>query len=86
MDNILPNIVSFNQATAAVSKPTSKEDNKPTKDLFDDDENDIVDGIIPPKTTKKLPGAVSLFGGVDIFAGQKPGKTRPKPQGMTHCV
>lgn len=36
----------------------------------------------PPKPSKNLPGAVSLFGGVDIFAGQKPGKVKRQQPGI----
>ena len=64
--------------TPAVSKPAEKQ----SEDLFDadSDEKDEEDGVKPGR--KILPGAVPMFGGVDIFAGQKPGKsTKAKPQG-----
>jgi hypothetical protein len=56
---------------------------KQSEDVFeaDSDEKDEEDGVKPGR--KILPGAVPMFGGVDIFAGQKPGKpTKAKPQGI----
>ncbi|CAB4019785.1 Hypothetical predicted protein, partial [Paramuricea clavata] len=68
--------------TPAVTEPAKKEVEKQSEDLFeaDSDEKDEEDGVKPGR--KILPGAVPMFGGVDIFAGQKPGKpTKAKPQG-----
>ena len=73
--------ISTEQDTA-VSVPEKKEVNENSDDLFDEDsdEKDEVDAVKPGR--KILPGAVPMFGGVDIFAGQKPGKaTKAKPQG-----
>lgn len=73
--------ISIEQNTAVV-EPEKKEVKKKSDDLFDEDsdEKDEVDAVKPGR--KILPGAVPMFGGVDIFAGQKPGKaTIAKPQG-----
>ena len=73
---------------AAVPEPGKKEAEKQADDLFDEDsdEKDEADAVKPGR--KILPGAVPMFGGVDIFAGQKPGKaTKAKQQGtvISNC-
>ena len=66
-----------------MTEPATKEAEKQLEDIFDEDsdEKDETDGLKPSR--KVLPGAVPMFGGVDIFAGQKLGKsTKAKPQGI----
>ena len=62
-----------------MTEPSKEKTKEEPKDLFDVDsdvdEKDEPDGVKPTPSRKILPGAVPMFGGVDIFAGQKPGKT-----------
>ena len=81
--------------TSSIDNSSKQDIQKPSVedtsgDLNDDEEKNEVDGLlnqnnkakIASKPSKNLPGAVSLFGGIDIFAGQKPGKPKLQQQGI----